>query len=599
MGVEGAPGKSCSLSVPIHKIPQPVCSLAAANPQILKGQNTTLTLDCNNSEGGPVVAATIANQAVPASFQTTKRATRSYTRTEVRNSEQITAIVQGPESSITVTTLLGEVCPFNDPNYYRTLLQPSEWLDIRDIVSEDKNKVTPYDNADPIAFIHNPSNRVTMVVNYPLPPESLPEDTAIDSSSSFLERNGHEVIAGAHCRWRVSFNSHNGNLLRYNLHLNTSTQQLMQVNDSSFLNSTGRSPFTVPPNSNTQRNHNQSRSYQLVVESTSGKLKVIETVTYQPQRKVGSSWENNGEVVTHSQDYWTFGEQKAPGTSNELALSGSGEIYLKGSTSYHKTLRAGATSCEELQGRRAYVGQQADSFNPQNIYLGDFDSSATCKSGRLCMLSMQYLDRNSLGVDDTWKIPDPIDVNGNSLGYPIWASQGGQGYWVEVGPDTDPACKIQRARLRQSGCFKSDTKILMADGTHREISKIAENDYVYNPHYQTGVRVKSLVKGPEKKSLYEVLIGKDKVQVTEDHPFFTSRGWLQTLELKKGDILLGDGEGRTITRVKKLKYLGPQDVWNFELETEDPLGHVVVANGLPTGDLTTQIQLKNKRKALP
>jgi hypothetical protein len=113
------------------------------------------------------------------------------------------------------------------------------------------------------------------------------------------------------------------------------------------------------------------------------------------------------------------------------------------------------------------------------------------------------------------------------------------------------------------------------------------------------VRVKSLVKGPEKKSLYEVLIGKDKVQVTEDHPFFTSRGWLQTLELKKGDILLGDGEGRTITRVKKLKYLGPQDVWNFELETEEPLGHVVVANGLPTGDLTTQIQLKNKRKALP
>lgn len=609
-GVRGTQPKICSLSVPVHKIPPPVCSLAAANPQVLKGQQTVLTLDCTSPEGGPVVSATIANQAVPSSFKTTKNATSNYTRNEIRNSEQITAIVEGPESSITVTTQLGEVCPFNDPNYYQTLLQTSDWDEIKNIVTEEPDKVTQYNNPDPIAFTHNPSNRVVSVANSIVTTESLPENTIVDSSSYFLERNGHEKTANAACRWKLWFNSASGNLMRVDFATVSGQTQLSQSNGPS-LNSTHRTSFVVPVPANNILNINSqtSRSYQLLVDPTTGQLKVKETVIYQPQNRtitskpnkplVYSAWQNNGDPVTHTQDFWTFGDQKDLSTTNELVLSGTGEVYLKGSTTYHKTLTAGSPSCEELPLTRYYVGQQSDSFNPNNNYSGDIDPAAICQTGRLCMATTQYLATNSAGGDDTYKISNPVYGDGTSLGFPIWASQGGQAYWVEVGPDTDPACKIQRARLRQSGCFKSDTRILMADGLHREISKILENDYVYNPHYQTGVRVKSLVKGPEKKSLYEVLIGKNKVQVTEDHPFFTSRGWLQTLELKKGDVLLGDGEGQEVVQVKKLKYIGPQDVWNFELDTDEPLGHVVVANGLPTGDFTTQIQLKNKRKLIP
>jgi len=615
LGVEGGTGKNCSLSVPIHQIPRPVCSLAATKPQILKGQSTVITLDCTGPQGGPVVSATIANQAVPASFKTTKKATSNYTRTEIRNSEQITAIVRGPESSITVTTQLGDVCPFNDPNYYQTLIQPSEWLDIRDIVSEDQNKVRAYDNADPIAFIHNSSEqKVLSHFSSEVPAEFLAEGQSFPPPPG-LQRDGHETIAGTNCRWSLVFNTSNGNLSRFNQVVNANTLQLDRV--GLVLNSSGRTSFVLPANTAQTHYSLVSRNYDLKVDSNSGKVVVKETVVYQklkPQvananngrinRSPVRTWINDGDPITHLQDFWVWGETKnSPAVHRELVLSGSGEVYLYGPASYHKVLAGGASGCSEPPLDRFYVGWAENEFNVHNLFLAEIDPEAHCKPGRLCMISNQF-NRESGAMPTNyqpgwWFNSNFRDISGNTYNYPIGVTQGGQAYWVEVGPDTDPQCKIQRARLRQSGCFKSDTKIMMADGTHREISKIAENDYVFNPHYQTGVRVKSLVKGPEKKSLYEVLIGKDKVQVTEDHPFFTSRGWLQTLELKTGDVLLGDGEGRTVNQVKKLKYLGPQDVWNFELDTDEPLGHVVVANGLPTGDLTTQIQLKNKRKALP
>ncbi|NBV51242.1 hypothetical protein EBR78_08510 [bacterium] len=183
---------------------------------------------------------------------------------------------------------------------------------------------------------------------------------------------------------------------------------------------------------------------------------------------------------------------------------------------------------------------------------------------------------------------------------------GGHLYWVEVGKADlsnggkyDPRCRVQKTRLRFGGCFAPNTRLQMADGQEKLVSEIMEDDYVFNPHYQTGVRVRKVVKGPEQKSLYEVQLGKNSIQVTEDHPFLTQRGWVQALALKKGDQLMGEGPGKQVTRVEKLKYLGPQDVWNFELDTEDPLAHVVVANGIPTGDLVTQQELKKGKKPLP
>lgn len=176
---------------------------------------------------------------------------------------------------------------------------------------------------------------------------------------------------------------------------------------------------------------------------------------------------------------------------------------------------------------------------------------------------------------------------------------GGDAWGITIkNTDTDD-CEIQKIYLRDSGCFTGDTQIQMASGKSKKISEIHENEFVWNPHFQSAVRVKKIVKGPEKKSLYLVRVGEKTVTVTEDHPFLTEKGWVQTKALKKGQQLFGQGEGKQVTQVKKLNYTGPQDVYNFELDTDEPLAHVIMANGVPTGDLTTQIGIKTGTKPLP
>ena len=175
--------------------------------------------------------------------------------------------------------------------------------------------------------------------------------------------------------------------------------------------------------------------------------------------------------------------------------------------------------------------------------------------------------------------------------------------WVQIGPTDSADCKVTAYQtspsIRTGGCFTGQTPITMANGKEKLISEIRENDYVLNPHYGMGVRVRKVVKGPEKKPLYAVMLDKKQIEVTEDHPFLTQRGWVQTLDLKPGDQLFGKGQGQGVTKVMRLPYKKPVDVWNFELDTEDPMAHVVIANGIPTGDLVTQLEIKKNKKPLP
>lgn len=170
---------------------------------------------------------------------------------------------------------------------------------------------------------------------------------------------------------------------------------------------------------------------------------------------------------------------------------------------------------------------------------------------------------------------------------------------AEVGPKNKSNCALTRYFVRGNGCFSTKTRIQMADGESKSISKIVEGDWVWNPHYQLPVRVKKLVKGPERKPLYQVVIGKKRLEVTEDHPFFTKRGWVQAANLKVGESVFGAGKGAVVSKLTKMPYSGPQDVINLELDTNIPMGHVILAEGIPTGDLYSQIELKKSTKMVP
>ena len=188
----------------------------------------------------------------------------------------------------------------------------------------------------------------------------------------------------------------------------------------------------------------------------------------------------------------------------------------------------------------------------------------------------------------------------NHFNMASWVTyNGGLGYWVAYGPKRSPSCSITQVGVRWSGCFTSDTRIRMADGREKLVSKISENDLIWNPLYQSPVRVIKVVKGPEKKALYQLRVAKNRLVVTEDHPFLTQRGWVRADELDTKDLIMGEGLGKQILSVKKLSYKKPVDVFNFELDTDIAEGHMVMANGIPTGDLTTQLAIKQNRKNIP
>jgi intein/homing endonuclease len=104
--------------------------------------------------------------------------------------------------------------------------------------------------------------------------------------------------------------------------------------------------------------------------------------------------------------------------------------------------------------------------------------------------------------------------------------------------------------------------------------------------------VVKVVKGPESKPLYQVGVGQNKLKVTEDHPFLTQRGWVRADQLRQGEWLLGEEVPRKVSSIKRVSSRTPITVYNFELSTDVDEGHLVLANGIPTGELAIQVKLK-------
>lgn len=262
-------------------------------------------------------------------------------------------------------------------------------------------------------------------------------------------------------------------------------------------------------------------------------------------------------------------------TTNPLTFT-MGEMTYNGGQDFWRSTAANQSQMPNI------LIDANGSWNPNNrggtTKGGNWDTAGICRKNNFCMAVVESVTK----------------ANGRTS----WEG-GGRVYWLEVGPKDSETCGVIATKMRHGGCFAGNTKLRMSDGSERKVSEIGENDLVLNPFYQSPVRVKNVVKGPEKKALYEVSLGVEKIEVTEDHPFLTSRGWVQTTMLRAGDLLVGGTKNRRVASVRKLNYNGPTDVWNFELDTDDSYGHMVLANGIPTGDLTTQILLKKEPSKLP
>lgn len=142
------------------------------------------------------------------------------------------------------------------------------------------------------------------------------------------------------------------------------------------------------------------------------------------------------------------------------------------------------------------------------------------------------------------------------------------------------------------GCLAKDTRILMADGSEREIQNIRPGDRVMSENRQAG-RVTDVIKGQEEKMVRIVSMGGKVILATEDHPILTARGMVMARQLNAADILcMIDGQ-------EEIRFVYPQEykdtVYSLMLEEESNL----IANHFIVGDFKTQQTMyrPNKRGA--
>ncbi|MFM8270174.1 MAG: hypothetical protein ACKN9V_08300 [Pseudomonadota bacterium] len=513
-------------------------------------------------------------------FSKTKLATVTLPRSESVNVQTISAEVTGPDGTVRPNTFLGKVCDFNNPNYQAPVFAKNQWA----VEAGRKGKIS-FSNEDPLAFSRNwlkvSEPYTTPVRAYLMPGQTL-------QSNQKLKVNGDLMKNWAKGDWGANLENacvpgtvcDPNNKCRFELVMKNNGKLALE-NEWFWVGSTygadrissmdGVRPSDAPAEVSRFAQNTGSNGAVLKMQE-SGNL-----------------------VLLNAQGNQVLWESGTVGSGNKLELRGSGWLGITDSNgAVKKELFQGDAACNELPQNRYNFSWQAGDWGGRHEswerdaagFDMDFQACNTPGESNICMTSF-------------FAEPVPLvdkDVRLATMYYPsedkYYRQLAGYGsFWIAVDA-RDPACALTKIAARTGGCFSEKTRLQMADGKEKLISEVRENDYVWNPHYQMGVRVRKVVKGPEKKSLYEVQIGQNKVEVTEDHPFLTQRGWVQARNLASGDRLMGQGAGKVIGNVKRLKYVGPKEVWNFELDSDDPLARVVVANGIPTGELSLQTELK-------
>lgn len=168
-----------------------------------------------------------------------------------------------------------------------------------------------------------------------------------------------------------------------------------------------------------------------------------------------------------------------------------------------------------------------------------------------------------------------------------------------VAPANSPSC-TPVLFPRPEGCFAPGVRLRMADGSLRYVDSLRQGDLVWNPVLHRAQGIARVIEGPERKPLFELLAADEEpLVVTTEHPMWTRRGLIRALDLRAEDELRGgDGAFHRLVARRALPVKPDQHVWNVELAAENglPEAHAVLAEGLITGDLTTQKQLRPRKR---
>lgn len=138
----------------------------------------------------------------------------------------------------------------------------------------------------------------------------------------------------------------------------------------------------------------------------------------------------------------------------------------------------------------------------------------------------------------------------------------------------------------------------MADGTTKEIKSISAGELVADGRGGTS-KVRFALESVELEPILAISIEGRTVQVSQKHPFPTRGGFKAASSLVEGEeILKLDGSYGSITKIESLPIDPSQQVVNIQIDTPSERfeDHMVVADGVVTGDLFVQRALAKVRK---
>lgn len=165
--------------------------------------------------------------------------------------------------------------------------------------------------------------------------------------------------------------------------------------------------------------------------------------------------------------------------------------------------------------------------------------------------------------------------------------------------ETEAAFWVREDGNEYSGCFALGTSMRLADGKDRVASLVVEGTELWNPLTKRAVKVSKVVIGAEKDvGMFVVGFAGGTVKVTSTHPFPTAAGLKTARELLPSDRILGaDGKTHALTRLEQLAKDPRQVVVNFIVnpDSTDPRDHMLLADGVVTGDLYLQQALAKER----
>lgn len=137
---------------------------------------------------------------------------------------------------------------------------------------------------------------------------------------------------------------------------------------------------------------------------------------------------------------------------------------------------------------------------------------------------------------------------------------------------TKPKKKVSSAKKKKDRtvCFVAGTKVSTEKGL-LAIEKIKPGDRVWAENPNTGEKALKQVKKifvREKDSLIHLSINGEKIETTEEHPFWVKgQGWISARDLKKGDFVkLQSGQFVPVESSKFITLEEPITVYNFHVE---------------------------------